>query len=1182
MKQAPRIYAALLVIVTLLSPALCAHARESGQTRDTLQTTYKINLNILNATVRDITNEISRQTGITFSYESSLDRLPVGDVSVKKESIDLDELLGEVFGKSGISYKAIGRAVVLAQGHDSGRSRGKHTVKGYVTDSDGMPVSGAIVTLKGTTKGVLTGEDGSYSIEAWENSVLRFTSMRYEDHQEDVGARRVVNVEMSALDNMIEPIVILGYGTYSQRKVSSAIATLEGDEIRGAPVNSVGEALKGRIPGLLVATTNWQPGSNPKFLIRGGSSVNLSQDPVILVDGVEREINGLNPNDIESIEVLKDAASSAIYGARASNGVILISTRRGSLTNAPQIMFESQWAFSSPATKFDLMDGGRYLSVMRPAILEAYCGGADPYVILNGAESAGTGNAATSRWTPRYLGQGEQVPAGYKWMYDPIAADKVIIYQDNYQQGQWFGNAFWQNYYMGINGGSRKFRYAASVGYTDDGGIGIATGYSRMTFHGNTSFRITRKLEATTIVDYSRIGMQSFSGTNLNLRNSVIRGLSTPPTHRDWYDAEAGEELVGTPALGINNTTIPAAYYKYYYDNSGDTEKRTGINVNLVWDVLPGLKAVALYGMNNRHKRSWYYIKDNATTSPYVRPAKEGYSETTRNNVQFYVNYTKQLGGGHNLDATAGHDRLYTDYNSLDAKVDGADSDKIPTLNAGTNSQSGYPRNTRTREVLLSYFGRLNYDYRGKYIASFTMRADGSSKFAKGNYWGYFPAASLAWMVSEEGFWKSRAVESLKLRLSYGLTGNNGIGLYDAYGSYTSLYVYNDHATTILEEMPNSNLTWETTSQLNLGVDVSMPAKRIDVTLDLYNKVTRNLLFSIQLPNTSGINDVLENVGSVRFYGLDFGLSTVNIRDRNFSWTTAITYNYNMNSVLKLAANGNDRNRIGGITYGDGMQFGGLAEGERMGRIYGYKVDHIIENEVQAEAAMYDMLSRGYRRSDRSQVPGRKDVGDYEWVNRLGSTTADGTDIINEEDQFLLGYAVPHSTGGIRNTFNYKNWSLDIQLDYALGHSITNSIYSRFFTATMGNGNHALAAEVARTWKSPGDETPYARFTVNDSDWGNRNYSRTSDVFVQKGDYLCLRDISLSYSLPQSVLRKVRIKEVKFTVSGNTLHYFTAVTGVSPEAATTGQLYSAAATYDTNYNPYPPTRKVLFGVKLTF
>ena len=270
---------------------------------------------------------------------------------------------------------------------------------------------------------------------------------------------------------------------------------------------------------------------------------------------------------------------------------------------------------------------------------------------------------------------------------------------------------------------------------------------------------------------------------------------------------------------------------------------------------------------------------------------------------------------------------------------------------------------------------------------------------------------------------------------------------------------------------------------------------------------------------------------------------------------------------------------------GDGSQFGGIAEGERMGRIYGYKVDHIIETQADADAAMYDASSRGYRRSDRRQIAGRKDIGDYEWVNRAGSTQRDGRDIINEEDQFLLGYATPHSTGGIGNTFRYRNWSLNIYMDYALGHSIQNEMQMRYFMATMGNCNYNLVNEVKKCWSQPGDDTRYARFTANDTDWGNRNYGRTSDIFVEKADYLCLRDVSLSWSLPKAWLRKLHISDVTLTVSGNTLCYWTGVKGISPESASVGSstgMYSVTSSSATSFNNYPPTRKVLFGLKATF
>ena len=387
---------------------------------------------------------------------------------------------------------------------------------------------------------------------------------------------------------------------------------------------------------------------------------------------------------------------------------------------------------------------------------------------------------------------------------------------------------------------------------------------------------------------------------------------------------------------------------------------------------------------------------------------------------------------------------------------------------------------------------------------------------------------------------------------------------------------------TTTGEMPNSNLTWESTTQVNAGLDMGLADDRVRVSFDYYDKVTRNLLFDVALPNTTGYGSVVSNVGKVRFYGVDLAISSVNISRGDFTWTTDFTYNFNMNKVLKLPDNGNVRNRMDGITIGDGSQFGGIAEGERMGRIYGYKVDHIIETQADADAAMYDASSRGYRRSDRRQIAGRKDIGDYEWVNRAGSTQRDGRDIINEEDQFLLGYATPHSTGGIGNTFRYRNWSLNIYMDYALGHSIQNEMQMRYFMATMGNCNWNLVNDVKQCWSQPGDKTKYARFTANDPDWGNRNFSRMSDVFVEKGDYLCIRDISLSYKLPVRWTSRLGMKDVTLTVSGNTLYYWTAVHGVSPEAATTGGLYNSASTYATGFSPYPPARKILFSAKFTF
>ena len=434
----------------------------------------------------------------------------------------------------------------------------------------------------------------------------------------------------------------------------------------------------------------------------------------------------------------------------------------------------------------------------------------------------------------------------------------------------------------------------------------------------------------------------------------------------------------------------------------------------------------------------------------------------------------------------------------------------------------------------------------------------------------------------------------MKLRLSYGLTGNNNVDYYDTLGAYSVTGIYAGSGATLASTLPNLGLTWEKTKQFDIGLDMAFFNNRLRVAADYYSKKSEDLLFDVSLPDTSGYGSAMQNVGSIRFYGLEFEISSVNVSTKNFSWTTDFTYSFNANKVLSLPdeyyykdIDGKDAWRIGGYTMSEsGYRFGGTAVGEPLGRIYGYKTSHIIESEAQADAVLYDSNSHGYRRSDGLSIAGRKDVGDYEWKNRAGSAlTADGREQINGEDMFLLGNVVPHSTGGMNNTFKFKNLTLSVYLDYALGHSIYNYQYTRCFQTSMGNCNWNLVYDALNTWQKPGDDTKFARLTPNDADGGNRNYSRISNINVQKADYLCLRDVTLSYDLPLRWIRKVGLGRLTVSVSGNTLCYWTGVKGISPESASVGSstgMYSVTSSSATSFNNYPPTRKVLFGLKATF
>lgn len=1030
----------------------------------------------------------------------------------------------------------------------------EYTITGVVTDHEGLTIPGASVSVKNTTRGTITDLDGKYSIAVSKGEVLIYSFVGYKPQEQSIADSRPVNIKLSISTVGLDEVVVVGYGTQSRRTITSAITKVGGEALKNIPISTVGEGLKGKIAGARLYSNNNTPGADVTIRIRGGSSINKSNDPLILVDGVERAFSGINPNDIESIEILKDAASTAIYGSRASNGVVLITTKKGDFGKKANITFEANLAMQEPETLYDFMNAEDYLRTVRPAVA---IGPNSKYNQMDGY-SASSGNTASSIYSTRYLKDGETVPAGYKSMIDPIDPTKTLIFQDNNFQDEIYKKALWQNYYVGIDGGNDGIKYSSSIGYTDDGGVALATGFQRLSMRSAMDIKINEHLNFASGFDYSKTDSEEYS----NQMNVISRGLATPPTQKKYNDD-------GTPTKGYNATSPNPIWYKYYNDQS-TVDKRLSAYGKLTYRIIDGLKTDVQLSTYNHHSKDDSFMKANEFNG--LRPTTSSFGELNRNKLEAYGTYNKSI-LDHSFSVMAGYSYQRDKNQALSASVTGASSDKVPTLTAGpdkTDATSSF-----TEDVTIGYFGRLSYDFKKKYLFSATFREDASSRFASGHQWGFFPGASAGWVVSDESFMKNiKNLDNLKLRVSYGQTGNNSIGLYDAYGKYSTSAKYNGIAGIVPSTMPNTELTWEVSTQLDAGFDLSIFNNRLSISGDYFNKITDNLLFSKELPNTSGFSNVQTNIGKVKFYGFDIEVSSTNIQTKDFSWNSKLTWSFVKNKVLKLPDNGREKNRIGGITLADGTSFGGTAEGESLYSYYGYVVDHIIETQEGADNAIYDSKAKGYRFSDKKKIAGRKEIGDYEWKNRDGSLQRNGKDYIDDQDQFLLGYTVPTSTGGLNNSFSYKNFNLNIFLDWALGHSIQNSSEMRYFMNTFAN-NYTLIDEVKECWSKPGDNTKYARFTANDPDDGNSNFSRSSNVFNYKGDYLCIREVSLQYNVPSSKLGKFGIQNLAFTLSGNNLHYFTAVKGVSPEVGT-------STTYNSSYYNYPPIRRFSAGIKVTF
>jgi len=1017
-------------------------------------------------------------------------------------------------------------------------------VTGTVVDDMGEPLIGVSIVVKGTTNGVISDMDGKFSIKASKGMILTFSYVGFTSQDIKV-ENSIIKVTLSTTSHELDDVVVVAYGTQSKRTLTSSVSKVNTKEIEHMAVNNVMDALKGKVAGARIYGGSGQPGEAPKIIIRGGSSINKSNDPLVLVDGFERGFNEVNPNDIESIQVLKDAESTALYGSRASNGIVLITTKSGA-SRKPRITFQTDFSLQQIERYYDLLSAEDYISVIRPSVARS----PNPKWNEQNNYAFSSGNNESSPFTTRYLQPGESVPQGWKSMPDPIDPTQTLIFQDNDMLDVAFSTALRQNYYLGVDGGDDKAKYAASIGYTNDEGVAMKTNWDRLSARASGDYRVRENLRIFSNISYQRSKLQDYSNQN----NAISRSLYLPPTQKIYNED-------GTPAKGYNATAAPLPWWVNAHQRE-TIRRQTSISGGLDWGITDQL--IATGTATSYFSTSEFDGFQRANEYNSLRPATSTLNNIERNQFEGLLKYNNSF-GDHTVSGLIGASYMNTKIKTLNASAQGGSSDKIETLNAAPDVTAA--STTKTEEVLASVFARASYNYKNKYLLSASLRRDGSSRFGTNNKWAYFPGVSVGWVLSEENFLKNNPTFSfLKLRSSFGQTGNNGVGLYTAQGAYSATYKYNNTAGIVNTAMPNPNLTWETTTQVDVGFDAGFLKDRIMLTFDVFNKKTNNLLFSKPLPNTSGFSSIETNVGAVRFYGFDIELTSRNIETKNFSWETSFAWGFVKNKVVSLPDNGQPKNRIGGTYVADGGSYGGIAEGESLYRIYGYKVDYLIDNDEQAANARYDELAKGYDYRTGKFTQGQKFAGDYEWKDRNG----DGK--ITEVDQFELGVTVPHSTGGLTNTFNYKNFSLRIYLDWAIGHTLIDTDFKYHMMSTF-SGNTNLAREALSAWKQPGDaaNTKWARIAAHDSN-ENWNYRRDSDIVTFKGDYLCIRDVSLGYTLPKTLSERIGLHNATVFLSGNNLHYFTAVQATPPEV---GSINSSST-------GYPPIRKFSIGCKIEF
>ncbi len=1024
-------------------------------------------------------------------------------------------------------------------------------ISGTVTDAKGLPLEGVTVTLKGSQVAAVSDAKGHFVIPA-QSGALVFSHVGFQEQEIALAGQSHLSVKMIIDQSSLSGVVMVGYGKQSRELVTTSISKLDSLVLKNVPFANPGYALQGTLPGVRVTSTSGQPGTAPLIVVRGGTAFDPNTSyPLYVIDGViSPDLNAINSNDIESIQVLKDAASTAIYGARGSNGVVIVTTKSGK-AGKTQISYNYNLGISNYTSKLKMLNAHDFIYYNRLGIKQAAVKWPFFEAILTSPLSAGTGNDLSNNtfYTPQYLTPENEhkLSEGWESMPDPIDPSKTIIYQNTDWRDIMFRTGITNNHNITASGGTDKGTYSISVGYMDVKGVAIQTGYKRLSLNTRGELKLRDNVKVFSNIRYSGDESDLVSSES----NIFGRMLQVAPTEKFRFED-------GTLAQGQNGNKGNPLYRTNLFVGGSDAAN-AAFTVGGQWDILPGLSFTPQVSLLTRNSANRLFVKSNYDGPNYdeTRSASESRKGYKQQGADAVFAYTKSLSGIHNLDITAGYSYLNTEETALSASGRGAATDLIPTLNA-----SAIPvgvSSSRTYYTYMGFFGRINYNYKQKYLVSLNSRYDAASNLGTKHKWGYFPGISAGWNIHKEDFWSpfSNAVNQLKLRASYGINGNvNALGAYQAQGSYSGGAVYGGRAGILNTGLSNDELKWEQTATFDIGVDLSFLDNRVGLTADYFKRTTSNLLSSLVLPQSTGFSSILTNLGTLQNKGFEIALNIQPVKPtKDFQWNLSFNVAYIKNKIIKLPENGTPRNRIGGDYLWNNKTssyewMGGLQEGGMMGEMYAFQQTGIYQTDAEAANAPYDILPEG---TDKTKF-----AGDAIFLDN------DKNDTIDYRDRVYMGNIYPTWTGGISSMVSYKGFAFTVRLDYMTGQTIYN--YVRATTTAQLAGDLGLSADVARSWLHEGDKTDIPRLYYGDWQY---NIGRGTSLMYEKGNYLALREVTLSYDLSPVVLNRIGLKGVRLNVSGQNLHYFTKYKGINPENG------------GTDNGSYPISRNILFGATIT-
>jgi TonB-linked SusC/RagA family outer membrane protein len=1021
------------------------------------------------------------------------------------------------------------------------------TVTGSVSDSQGVPLPGVSIVQKGTTNGVTTDFDGQYSIDAPSNASLVYTYIGMATQEILLNGRRVVNVGLQESTESLDEVVVVGFGTQSRSLMSSSVSKIKQTEIQNSPAVNPVQLLQGKVAGLSVNVDSGQPGSGAAVYIRGGTQTDPrsgANEPLYIIDGVFREdLNGVSPSDIKSIEVLKDAASTAIYGARAANGVILVTTVTGKDSGKGRINIRYSTGVDQQAKDYNWTSVEDYLRVSRLAAQKGVSLNSPGARLTNAnfgysvQELTEKGEFGFERIALTYLDELTTLEGqayvdgllnnGYRTMTDPVTG-RELIFIDNKLNEIRVQSAITHDINVGMSGSSEMGNYNISAGYLDQEGVVVGTGATRFNTLMNGTFNVNDNLRVNGQFTYQFNDIDQPRSTN----NTINRSSRLPHTYRIWNDD-------GTPSLGETTGSPRNIFHELYYQDDERKQFRTSSKIGLDWNIIKGLSFLPSASVYRYESNGNFFER----ASPEVSNRAMSRFNDTQNQVMLdgLLKYTNTFNEKHNLDVLLGTQYVKNHYESFSGSGSNAPTDLISTLNASETERERVTSDISTNK-LMSFFGKLDYNFARKYLLGFSIRRDGSSRFSENNRFGIFPAVSAGWNLHQEEFWKSDLVSKFKIRGSWGKAGNDNLALSDTQGGFSSTSYALGSAVRI-SKLPNLNLKWETTTQTNIGLDLGIAKDRFNILFDYYNKVTSDRLLNMPLPAQTGFSSIRSNFGSITNQGIEMELSGTIVAKENFSWDLAANIAYNKSEVTELPDNEFDKNRSGGLIVwdedGNETRVGGLAEGERPNGVWAYEMTGVYATDAEAANAPDDQGMSGYY---RSQYGGAKKGGDAIWKD------VNGDNIIDSRDQVFMGYVDPNFRGGMVNTISYKGLSLRLVQDWATGHVIWNNFRARSNANSRNNVVTNTDVLSDAMWKEQGDIATLPRYdNASGADNGPRNHHRQSNIYTKKGDYLSFREVSLSFLFPKNISSKLGMSNTSLGLEFYNLGYITKYDGLTPE-----------------------------------